>query len=309
MLGSTLPVGADTPTLPSGPSEIIDLWPHGAPGMPMVPPAEDMPERSTNPALHDRALMHIARPRMAVFRPARPNGGAVLVFPGGSYRYVVVDKEGYELGAWLAARGVTAFVVFYRLPGDGWAAGPDVALSDAQRAMRLVCQRAGEFGIDPNRIGAMGFSAGGHLCADLVTRFDAQTYAARDAADALSARPALAALLYPVISMAPPIAHAGSREQLIGASATRALEDAHSPHLHVGKDTPPCFLCAAEDDSAVPVANSLLFHAALKAANVRAEMHLFAEGGHGFGLRGVVGKPAAIWPALFLAWARSQQFF
>jgi acetyl esterase/lipase len=305
-LGASVRASADTPALPAGPAEIIALWPNGAPGMPTVPPPEELQERSKNPAIPDRALLHIARPRMAVFRAANPNGAAVLVMPGGGYRYVVVDKEGYELAAWLAARGVTAFVLFYRLPGDGWAAGPDVALTDAQRAMRLVRSRAQAFGVDPARVAAMGFSAGGHLCADLATRHDASVYAAVDAADALSAKPRLAALLYPVMSMTAPIAHAGSREQLIGKAASRALEDAHSPQLHVGTDTPPCFLCAADDDTTVPVENSLMFHAALKAAKVPAELHLFGEGGHGFGLRGVVGKPAAVWPELFLGWARSQ---
>ena len=198
------------------------------------------------------------------------------------------------------------FVLFYRMPGDGWAAGPDVALSDAQRAMRLIRHRAGDFGIDPARIGAMGFSAGGHLCADLATRFTARTYAPVDAADALSARPVLAAPIYPVISMTAPTAHTGSRTQLIGKDATPDRERAHSPHLNVTGDTPPVFLVHAEDDDVVPVENSLLLRAALKARGVPVETHLFTHGGHGFGLRNVTGKPAAAWPDLFLAWARTQ---
>ncbi|WP_232824282.1 alpha/beta hydrolase [Blastomonas sp. UPD001] len=193
-----VPGGALPPGLPQ-PSETIDLWPKGAPGAPAKPLVETVQERSTDRLVTDRAVFGITRPRMAVFRPDRPNGAAVLITPGGGYRWVVVDKEGYEMGRWLAARGFTAFVLFYRLPGEGWAAGPDVALADAQRAMRLIRHRARDFAVDPERVSAMGFSAGGHLCADLSTRFDAKAYEPVDAADALSARPHSAAPIYPVI--------------------------------------------------------------------------------------------------------------
>jgi acetyl esterase/lipase len=130
--GGALPAGLPQPT------ETIDLWPNGAPGMPAAPLVETVNERSTDPQLTDRVVFGISRPRMVVFRPDVPNGAAVLITPGGGYRWVVIDKEGYELGRWLSARGFTVFVLFYRLPGEGWAAGPDVALSDAQRAMRLI---------------------------------------------------------------------------------------------------------------------------------------------------------------------------
>lgn len=240
---------------------------------------------------------------MTVFRPERPNGAAVLIMPGGGYRWVVVDKEGYEMGRWLAARGFTVFVLFYRLPGEGWAAGPDVSLSDAQRAMRVIRQRAGDYGVDPERVAAMGFSAGGHLCADLLTRFATPTYAAIDAADKLSARPIAAAPIYPVISMTAPVAHAGSRELLIGKDAGPALERAHSPHLNVPANAPPVFLVHAEDDNVVPVENALLMRAGLRARNIPVETHLFTHGGHGLGLRRAIGKPAAAWPEMFTSWA------
>jgi len=287
------------------PAETIDLWPRGAPGAPRVPLVETVNERSREPDLADRAVYGISRPRMVVFRPAVPNGGAVLVAPGGGYRWVVVDKEGYEVARWLSARGFTVFVLFYRLPGEGWAAGPDVALSDAQRAMRLIRHRARDWGVMPDRVAAMGFSAGGHLCGDLATRFDAATYRAVDAADRLSARPDLAAPIYAVQSMTPPLAHPGSRTLLLGASPTPALERAHSPAANVSARTPPCFLVHAEDDATVPAGNTLEMRAALVAAHVPVETHLFTHGGHGFGLRRAMGKPAAAWPDLFLAWARS----
>ncbi|MEO9131714.1 MAG: alpha/beta hydrolase [Sphingomonas sp.] len=319
-LGAILAAGAEAqtapPTVPGKPAplglpqprETIDLWPNGAPGMPASPPAETVTERSTYTATNDRAVTGITRPRLVVFRPRVANGAAILLIPGGGYQRVVIDKEGYELARWFAARGFTAFVLFYRLPGDGWAAGPDVALSDAQRAMRLIRSRAGDYAIKPENIASMGFSAGGHLNADLVARFDLKTYAPIDDADTLSARPIVSALVYPVVSMRAPLAHAGSRALLLGKTASPQLEDAHSPNLHVQPGTPPCFLVAAEDDETVPVENTLLMRAALKAAKVPVETHLFTNGGHGFGLRRVFDKPAEIWPELFLNWAATQGF-
>ena len=175
------------------PVETIDLWPRGAPGRPAKLPVETVKERSQDRAFNDRYVFGISRPRMAVFRPAHPSGAAVLITPGGGYNWVVVDKEGYEMARLLAARGITAFVLFYRLPHEGWAAGPDTPLSDAQRAMRLIRHRAARYRLDPGKICAMGFSAGGHVCADLLTRFAVRTYAPYDTADASSARPDAAA--------------------------------------------------------------------------------------------------------------------
>ena len=263
--------------------------------MPAIPPLEETRERSTDPAYNDRIRLHIARPRMAILRPERPNGAAVLIMPGGGYQWVVVDKEGFEMARLLAARGITAFVLFYRLAIDGWADGPDVSLADARRAMRLI--RATR-GIDPRRICALGFSAGGHVCADLLTRFGSP-----------EARPDAAALLYPVVSMSAPNAHAGSRRALIGAQASAALERAHSPHLNVPADAPPCFLLHAEDDASVPVANTLLMRDALRARGVETETHIYPDGGHGFGLRLARGKSVAHWPDLFLAWGRYRRLW
>jgi acetyl esterase/lipase len=294
--------GLVPPVLPD-PIETIDLWPRRAiaPG----PPAETCNERSTDPTYNDRAVFGIAHPRMVVFRPAQPNGAAVLITPGGGYRWVVVDKEGYEMARWLAARGFTVFVLFYRLPGEGWADRANVALVDAQRAMRLIRQRAAGLGIDPARVAAMGFSAGGHVCADLATRFAAPVYAPRDAADQLSARPFCAAPIYPVISMDPAIAHPGSRTLLLGENPTPEFEAAHSPDHNVPANAPPHFLLHAEDDDAVPVENTLRLRAALHAQHISLELHLYANGGHGFGLRKAAGKPVAVWPDLWRAWAQS----
>jgi len=306
-LAQTAPPQTGGPTPPGlpQPSETIDLWPAGAPGMPAPPPVETVTERSTDPSLLDRSVEGIARPRMVVFRPDRPNGAALLITPGGGYRYVVVDKEGYELARWAAARGFTAFVLFYRLPGEGWADRYNAPLADAQRAMRLIRHRASGYAIDPARVSAMGFSAGGHLCADLAARFAARTYDPVDEADTLSARPHSAAPMYPVVSMTAPVAHAGSREKLLGANPTAELEAAHSPDRNVPADAPPHFIVHAEDDGAVPVENALLLRRALKEKGIPVETHLFAQGGHGFGLRNAVGKPVEAWPELWRAWART----
>ncbi|HEU4959435.1 MAG TPA: alpha/beta hydrolase [Sphingomonas sp.] len=295
------------PGLPQ-PTETIDLWPGGAPGMPASPPVEHVTERSRDHSINDRAVTGISVPRMVVFRPRIPNSAALLIMPGGGYTRVVIDREGYELARYFADRGITCFVLFYRLPGDGWKAGPNTPLQDAQRAMRLIRSRARDYALAPERIAAMGFSAGGHLCADLATRYNAKVYEPVDAADTLTAKPFVAAPIYPVVTMIPPLAHEGSRVLLVGKDASRALEEAHSPQLNVTADTPPCFLCAAEDDPAVPVENTVMLRAALKAHKVTVETHLFANGGHGFGMRGAVGKPVAIWPELFLNWARTQGF-
>jgi acetyl esterase/lipase len=287
------------------PGEWIDLWPGGAPGAPDPLPGEQIVERSSDPLSPDRIMQNIAQPRMALFRPAEPNGAAVLITPGGGYRHVVIDKEGFEMARWLAARGVTAAVLFYRLPHEGWATGPDTPLADAQRAMRLLRYRHAASGIDAQRISIMGFSAGGHVAASLVTRFAAPAYTPVDSADALSARPDAAALIYPVISMRADIAHPGSRERLLGAAFPAALELAHSPDANVPENAPSCFILHAEDDDVVPVENALGMRAALKAKRVAVETHLYARGGHGFGISRAAGKPVAAWPEVWLGWARA----
>lgn len=300
------------PRLPE-PVETINLWPDGAAPLaraagagPLAP--EVVENRSTDGLVTDRAVWSISCPRMAVFRPDRPNGAAVLITPGGGYRLVVVDKEGYEMARWLTARDFTVFVLFYRLPGEGWALGPDTPLADAQRAIRLIRHRARDFAIDPERVATMGFSAGGHVCADLAARFAAAAYAPLDGADRLSARPFCAAPIYPVVSMDAAIAHAGSRRLLLGENPSPALEAAHSPDRVVPADAPPHFLLHAEDDPTVPVENTLRLRAALRVRKIPVETHLFANGGHGFGLRLAMGKPVGAWPELWHAWARSVAF-
>lgn len=288
---------------PPDPDETIPLWPGGAPGGERVTVTPKVVERSTDPAFHDRYAQYTTRPLLSVVRPERPNGASLLLIPGGGYRWAVVDKEGLDVARVFAAAGITCFVLRYRLPADGWAAGPDAPLQDAQRALRLVRAQAAADGLDPDRVAVLGASAGGHLAGMLTARRD-ETYAAVDAADALSMRPDLSILLYPVATMADPFVHAGSRRQLLGEAPTPAMIARYSLERMEWTGAPPVFLLHAMDDASVPVDNGLQLLATMRAAGVTTEAHLFQEGGHGFGIRLIEGKPAAAWPELALAWGR-----
>jgi acetyl esterase/lipase len=286
------------------PTETIVLWSAGAPGGEAVTVTEQILERGDPNGVRDRAMAHTRKPVLMVFRPKTSNGAAVMLIPGGGYVRAVLDKEGYEMARWLNQRGYTCFVLFYRMPGDGWTAGADTPLQDAQRGIRLIRSRAAEMGFSPDRVAIMGFSAGGHLAASLTTRFADKTYAPVDAADDLSAKPNLSGLIYPVISMDPSIAHAGSRKELLTADASPERAAAISPERLVTTGLSPVFQLHAADDKSVPVDNSLVMFAALRAKGVPTEMHIFEEGGHGFGLRGTPGKPVAAWPSLFETFAK-----
>lgn len=289
---------------PMDPTEILSLWPGDPPGSEGVTAVETLIDRTVAGGLRDRAVTHTRKPTLTVFRPAKPNGAAVMLIPGGGYERVVTDKEGFETARWLADKGYTCFVLLYRLPGDHWGAGPDAPLQDAQRGLRLVRSKAAAMKFDPARVAIMGFSAGGHLAASLTVRFDAKVYDRVDAADDLSARPDLSGLIYPVISMADGPVHAGSRKQLLGPSPTPQQIAAYSPDQTVTGAEPPVILVHAADDGAVPVANTILMFTALRAKKIPTEMHVFEEGGHGFGLRAIAGKTVAAWPDLFEAFAK-----
>ena len=283
----------------------IDLWPSAVPGAGLTVPVEDVKQRPTTDAPPILEITGVTRPRLMVLRPVQPNGSAALVMPGGGYARLVVASEGPEIARWLVARGWTVFVLLYRLPGDGWEDRANVPLQDAQRAIRLIRSQATAFGVSAHRIAAIGFSAGGHVCADLATRHTARTYAPLDAADALSARPDLAVPVYAVQTLAEPHAHRGSRERLLGPDPAPALVKAHSPENNVTSASPPFLLIHAEDDPTVSVENSLRMRSALRAANVRVETHLFPDGGHGFGISRVAKTTTSVWPELVLRGARS----
>jgi acetyl esterase/lipase len=294
------PVIIPAPREPTGllSREAIELWPAGrVPGSASVSVSRQVLERGA-PDAHDRAIMHVSRPIVEVFRPERPNGAALLILPGGGYVRLAIDKEGAGGALRMARAGVTCFVLNYRLPSDGWADGYDAPLQDVQRAVRLVRANAATWRVDPRRIGVMGFSAGGHLAAAALTRFDAATYTPIDNADRLSARPDVAMLGYAVMAV-------GSRT---GSSVAVSTEAGRALNERVRAGLAPTFLVHAADDPTVPVTNSLDMFRALKAANVPCEMHIYQEGGHGFGFSLPADRPGSRWPEDFEAWLRRLQF-
>jgi len=304
LLGSPLTAQAEpVPTAEPG-GVTIKVWPGGTPGAGKVTVKEALLERSPAGALRDRFAEHVTTPLLTLFAPKGvANGITLLIVPGGGYVRVVIDKEGFEAAEWFSARGFTCGVLRYRMPGDGWAAGPDAPVHDAMRAVRILRSQPLKAGEKPPRIGVMGFSAGGHLVARLITE-PKLAYEHRDAADDLSARPDFAVLMYPVIATAGVSAHGGSVKQLLAAGVKEPDLLRFSPDRNVTADTPPTLLVHAGDDASVPVENSLLMYSALQKAGVRSELHVFDQGGHGFGLRGVAGKDIAAWPELVESWAR-----
>jgi acetyl esterase/lipase len=289
--------------------ESLPLWPGKVPGDIGTEIKMRIEERSRDPAHPDRWIFGVSRPELVVCRPARPNGAAVLVIPGGSYQFHAFDNEGLEQARWLNALGVTAFVLRYRLPAEGWADRADVPLQDAQRAIRVIRRDAARLGVDPARVAALGFSAGGHLCGSLATRHAEPVYTPVDAADRLSARPDIAGLIYPVVTLAGAAAHGGSRDNLLGPDAPDGAREHRSVERRVDAETPPLFLIHASDDGVVPVANSIALYQAMLDHKRPAEMHLFDEGGHGFGVRLPQAMPAAIWPRLFARFAARKGVF
>jgi acetyl esterase/lipase len=286
----------------------VALWPGVAPGSEALDLKESITERSTDPRVHDRFVAGVMRPRLLVFRAMKPNGTGVIITPGGGYVRTVLDKEGFETARWFAARGVSAFLLVYRLPGEGHSERADVPLRDAQRAVRLVRGRALDFGVDIHRIGFLGFSAGGHVAASAATRFDAKVYAPVDALDAGSARPDFSILLYPVISMDARIGHAGSRQALLGGEPSATALATHSLENAVTAATPPTLLVLAGDDTVVLPENGIRYYSSLQRNGVPAELHIFGRGKHGFGIRGAQGLPIGNWPELAWTWLVASGF-
>lgn len=248
----------------------------------------------------------VQTPSIDVYLPAGSNatGQAVVICPGGGYGILAYDWEGSDPARLLSARGIAAIVLKYRLPNSKSNITPHLTpLLDAKRAIRTVRANAAKWNIRKDQVGIMGFSAGGHLASTLATHFDAGVATAADSIERQSSRPDFAVLVYPVISMSKPIMHAGSRNNLIGASADTALTQLYSNELQVTGETPPTFLVHATDDKAVPVENSLLFYQALKENGVPAEMHIYPTGGHGFGL--AIGKGyLETWTDRLVDWVR-----
>lgn len=222
-------------------------------------------------------------PTLTVYKARKPTGQAIVVCPGGGYWGTAGDHEGVQVARALTAKGVTAFVLKYRVPDPRTCIDPALApLQDAQQAIRWVRRNAAQWRVDPHRIGILGFSAGGHLAATATTHF--RMNADAGCTDTTSVRPDFAVLIYPVISFSDTLAHKGSRDKLLGPNPTPARVELFSNEKQVTKDCPPVFLVHAQDDDAVPVGNSVAFYLACSHAGVPAEMHLYPKGGHGFGM-------------------------
>ena len=239
------------------------LWPDGAPGA--------------------KGTQRDDKPSMTVYLPSSggTNRSAVIVCPGGSYAHLFDGHEGREPAEWLQQRGVVGLVLRYRIAPRYAHPAP---MLDIQRAIRLVRARANEWGVDPNKIGVWGFSAGGHLASTAATRFDDGDPDAKDPIDRVSCRPDFVILCYPVIALIPPIGHGLSCSNLLGADPDRKLVDSLCNHTQVTAASPPTFLFHTSDDGVIPPENSLLYYTALRQANVPAELHIYEHGKHGVGL-------------------------
>lgn len=268
---------------------VLTLWPHGAPNAIAAVGAERDTSTAASELIAGRPIVrlgNVAEPTLTLYKPTgKSSGAAVVVFPGGGYSILAIDLEGTEVCDWLTSRGVTCVLLKYRVPGTGPYPKSAAALDDAQRAMGIVRSHAAEWNIDPKRVGVLGFSAGGHLAAALSTHFKQRLYPAMDAADALSCRPDFAVVIYP------------------GYLALAKKGMSFSPNIPVTGNVPPTFLLQAEDDP-VHVENATAYFLALKAAHVPAELHIFAQGGHGYGLRRTA-LPITGWPDLVDAWLKT----
>lgn len=283
------------------PREGFRLWPSAPPGTEAVLPRFD-PEMRGEPGHRELQLRGVATPMVYVFRPATPNGIGLLAVPGGGYEFLAASNEGLAVAEAFRAMGYTVFVLIYRLPAEGWRDRSDVPLQDAQRAMRLIRARAHDYGVDPSRVGVVGFSAGGHVAGSLATAYDEKVYPVADAADRLPARPDFAGLIYAVTTLRLPYTHQGSRDNLLGPSPSPALVDRRSPTLNVDPQTPPSFALHALDDTVVPPECSLEWLAACRAHKLPVEAHFIQRGGHGFGVHLAPSNPGSLWPNVFHRW-------
>ena len=268
----------------------LPLWPENPPGEKGDLPPESDQTKPSDRAVAGRAVIrlgNVSQPTITIFAPPKEKqtGAAILVCPGGAYQILAWDLEGTEVCTWLNSLGITGVLLKYRVPKRAGLERHAAALQDGERAMGLIRLRAAEFGIDPKRVGALGFSAGGHLAATLCSAGDSRTYPKIDGADELSARPDFAVLVYP------------------GYLTVKEEGDKLPPELRVGAHTPPTFLVQTQDDS-VRVETSLFYYLALKQAKVPAELHIYPRGGHGYGLRRTPDV-VTTWPDRAADWMRA----
>lgn len=270
--------------------KIIPLWADGAPGAKGTEDGD--------------------KPTLTIYLPEKEKetGAAVVICPGGGYGHLAMDHEGHQIAQWLNSFGVAGFILQYRHSRSGAGYGHPAPLQDAQRAVRTVRARAKEWKVNPERIGIIGFSAGGHLASSAGTHFQHRYSDANDSIDKVSCRPDFMILIYPVISFTEPCTHKGSRRNLLGDNPGNELVENMSNERQVTPETPPTLLVHGNDDKVVPSENSVLFYLALRKANVPAEMHIYENGRHGFGLGENFG-PVSTWPTRCQDWMRNRGLF
>ena len=250
--------------------------------------------------------LKVSVPTISVFLPAKEKatGTAVVICPGGGYSILASEHEGSDIAAWLNKIGVAGIIVKYRLPSDEIMKDKTIGpLQDVQEAFRLVRRNAKEWGIDYNKIGVIGFSAGGHLASTISTHYNDKVYES----DTISCRPDFSILIYPVISMNTELTHMGSRENLLGKEPDQKLINFYSNDLQVNENTPPAFIVHSGDDKAVPVQNSINYFLALKKFNIPAELHIYEKGGHGYGLGRNLGTESN-WPEDCKNWLKARGY-
>jgi acetyl esterase/lipase len=274
----------------------LKVWPDGAP--------DDNGMKEPEEKYDGVRVRNVSEAEMYVYLPEKEinTGAAVVICPGGGYRIEAMDHEGYDMAKWLASKGVAGIVLKYRLPYGH----DEIPLGDARRAIRIVRKNAQGWGIDPEKIGIAGSSAGGHLASTVGTHFDYGNKNSDDPVEQVGSRPDFMLLLYPVITLKEEFGHMGSRVNLIGEGHDWEKISEYSNEMHVTPETPPAFLILADDDKAVPPRNSIEFYLALKENNVPAELHIFKDGGHGFGMN-KKGLPVDQWPELFYSWLKAQK--
>lgn len=290
---TSLPLAAQSSGWPPAPGHLtLNVWPGAAPGAAANLPAEADTNTAKDPLIAGRPIVrlgNVSTPTITFYAPHALGGSAsapaVVVFPGGGYRILAIDLEGTEVCDWLNSAGIACVLLKYRVPETGPYPKSAAALQDAQRAVGLVRAHAAEWKIDPNRIGVLGFSAGAHLAAALSTHFDQRLYDPNDAVDKLSCRPDFAVVIYP------------------GYLALPDKNFAANPEINPTANTPPTFILQAEDDP-VHVENATVYFLTLKNAKVPAELHIYAQGGHGYGLRRTE-LPVTTWPASVETWLRT----
>jgi acetyl esterase/lipase len=280
---------------------VLKLWPDGIPG------SKNDPAYIENIVTTDGRVTranNVITPDLTVFLPdpAKANGAAVLICPGGGYGTLAFDHEGNAIAKWLNDNGIAGIILKYRLPSDRIMNDKSIGpLQDAQEAMRVIRRNAVEWKINPNRVGVIGFSAGGHLASTISTHYTDKVYEVKDN---ISARPDFSLLIYPVISMDTAITHRGSRNNLIGIDPTEKNVLRFSNEKQITGDTPPAFLVHSSDDNAVPVMNSIGYYLGLRKNKIPAELHIFQKGGHGYGLSPNGGTESS-WPGLCIKWLKA----